>query len=82
MPDENNEDKRRCYLYSRDHIEGKIFIGGAAIAAAKKDGWRDSPAKVHEAIEKEEAEAEEKRKNEAALIVAKEEAQKKAAAKK
>lgn len=36
--------EQRCYLYSSDCPEGRIFKGADAIAAAKKDGWKDSPA--------------------------------------
>ena len=34
---------RRCFLYSADCPEGKIFTGADAIAAAEKDGWQDTP---------------------------------------
>lgn len=37
------EANRRCYLYSSDCPEGKIFKGADAIAAAEKDGWKDAP---------------------------------------
>jgi hypothetical protein len=33
-------------LYSSDCPGGKIFEGDDAIAAAKKSGWKDSPAKA------------------------------------
>jgi hypothetical protein len=36
----------RCFLYSSDCPGGKIFEGDDAIAAAKKSGWKDSPAKA------------------------------------
>ena len=34
---------RRCFLYSSDCPQGKIFTGDTAIAAAGKDGWKDAP---------------------------------------
>ena len=37
------EENKRCYLYSADCPEGKIFKGADAIAAAEKDGWQDTP---------------------------------------
>jgi hypothetical protein len=37
------DENRRCYLYSADCPEGKIFKGADAIAAAEKDGWQDTP---------------------------------------
>ena len=37
---------RRCYLYSADCPQGKIFTGDTAIAAAVKDGWKDAPLKA------------------------------------
>lgn len=36
----------RCWMYSSDAPEGRIFKGADAIAAAKKDGWKDHPSKV------------------------------------
>lgn len=38
----------RCYMYSLDCREGRIFEGADAIEAAYKDGWVDSPAAVTE----------------------------------
>ena len=38
-PNENT----RCFLYSSDCPQGKIFTGDTAIAAAEKDGWKDAP---------------------------------------
>jgi len=40
------EKEMRCWRYSPDCPEGKIFTGAEAIAAAEKDGWVDSPAKL------------------------------------
>jgi hypothetical protein len=36
-------------LYSPDCPEGRVFFTGEAIAAAEKDGWVDTPAKLPEA---------------------------------
>lgn len=36
--------EKRCFLYSADCPEGRIFEGDDAIAAALEDGWQDSPA--------------------------------------
>jgi hypothetical protein len=36
----------RCFMYSPDCLEGRIFAGAEAIEAAYKDGWVDSPAAV------------------------------------
>lgn len=36
----------RCYLYSSDCPQGKIFQGEDAIAKALKDGWKDTPTKL------------------------------------
>lgn len=35
--------KSRCFLYSPDCLEGKIFTGADAINAALADGWVDNP---------------------------------------
>jgi len=39
------EDIRTC-LYHKDCPEGKIFDSAKAAAAAMKNGWVDSPAKI------------------------------------
>ena len=41
-----SEKPARAFRYSPDCLEGRIFIGAEAIAAAEKDGWVDSPAAV------------------------------------
>lgn len=46
MRDTQPERLERCFLYSSDCPEGKIFEGADAIAAAEKDGWKDSPANL------------------------------------
>lgn len=38
----------RCFLYSPDCPKGRIFTGAEAIAAAKEDGWVDSPGAVEQ----------------------------------
>lgn len=42
---ELNENSR-CCLYSAECPEGRVFVGGEDIAAAKKEGWKDAPGKV------------------------------------
>ena len=42
---ELNENSR-CCLYSTECPEGRVFVGGEDIAAAKTDGWKDAPGKV------------------------------------
>lgn len=41
----------RCTLYSPDCLQGKIFTGADAIAAAQADGWVDNPGKAQEKTE-------------------------------
>ena len=36
----------RAFMYSPDCLEGRIFVGADAIAAAEKDGWVDHPDKA------------------------------------
>lgn len=35
----------RCFLYRDDVPAGRIFDGPEAIAAAREDGWKDTPPK-------------------------------------
>lgn len=35
----------RCFLYSSDCPEGRIFKGADAIAEARENGWKDNPPK-------------------------------------
>ncbi len=40
------DENSRCFRFSSDVPKGRIFVGAEAIAAAEKDGWKDSPAKL------------------------------------
>lgn len=40
---------KRAFRFHTDCPKGRVFVGADAIAAAEKDGWVDTPAKLKEA---------------------------------